>query len=338
MTQMAKRAASSKSLVVGIDLGGTNMQIGVVDAKNKIIGREGRKTKAEQGSREVIDRIAKGVEKACENGGVSLKKIAAVGIAAPGAIDIPNGVVLEAPNLHWINLPLRDILQRKLGCKVVVDNDVNGAVWGEFRLGGGRLGNKKKAHAEGAGDLLGVWMGTGVGGGLVINGKLFYGAFFTAGEVGHTVIHPEGGEGRATVEDFCSRTGMSRTIEARLKDYPKSMLRELTDGTGKITGSKQLAKAFKAGDDLAVDVVNKAADLLGIAIANWITVLAIDNVVIGGGVTEALGRPYISRIRASFKKHVFPKRCQKCRLVMTELKDDAGLLGAALLARASLKS
>lgn len=335
MNPMAKRAPPN-SLVVGIDLGGTNMQIGVVDNKNSILGREGRKTKAEEGSRKVIDRIVKGVEKACADGGISVKQIAAVGIAAPGAIDIPKGVVLEAPNLRWFNLPLRDILQKKLGCKVVVDNDVNGAVWGEFRLGAGRPPATKSKSQRSAGDLLGVWMGTGVGGGLVINGELFYGEFFTAGEVGHTVIFPDGVEGRSTVEDFCSRTGMSRTIESRLKAHPKSMLLELTGGTGKITGSKQLAKAYKSGDELAVQVVNEAADLLGIAIANWITVLAIDNVVIGGGVTEALGQRYIARIRASFKKHVFPKRCQKCRLVMTALKDDAGLLGAALLARARL--
>jgi len=326
---------STGKLVVGIDLGGTNMQIGVVNAANKILGRKGKKTKSEEGKAAVIDRLVRGVHQACEEANVPFKSVKAVGIAAPGAIDIPRGVVFEAPNLKWYNLPLKRILEQKLKCPVVVDNDVNGAVWGEYCLGAAKSRhNPKNKFLQD--DVLGVWMGTGVGGGLVIGGKLFYGEFFTAGEVGQTVLFPYGKKGRLTVEDFCSRTGMARTIALRLKDFPKSKLHELTEGTGKVTGSKQLAKAFQMRDPLAVQVVNEAADLLGICIANWVTVLAIDTVVIGGGVSEALGEPYLKRIRASFEKHVFPARCKKCRLVLTKLKDDAGLLGAALLASAAI--
>ena len=328
MSLLMPRSRLKNSLVAGIDLGGTNMQIGIVDRRNRIIGREGRKTKSIEGKAEVIRRIVRGIERACENAGVGVRELAAVGIAAPGAIDIPRGVVLEAPNLKWYNVPLRDLLQKALKCKVVVDNDVNGAVWGESQLGA----------ARGKPDALGVWMGTGVGGGLVLNGKLHYGEFFTAGEVGQTTLFPYGKLGRRTVEDFCSRTGLSRTIHERLPKNRRSLLNEITHGTGKITGSRQLGRAYKKRDSLAVSVVNESADLLGIAIAGWITVLAIDTVVIGGGVSEALGSPYLRRITASFKRRVFPKRCRKCRLVMTHLKDDAGLLGAALLARQALRT
>lgn len=317
------RGSSSANLVVGIDLGGTNMQIGVVDARNRILGRKGRKTKPRQGAKRVIERIAEGVEQACEIAGVSLRQVAAVGIAAPGAIDIPKGIVLEAPNLKWNNVPLRDLLAKRLRRPVVVDNDVNGAIWGEHKLGAGR----------GRGDALGVWVGTGIGGGLVLNDRLYYGEFFTAGEVGQTVLLPGLRKGRRTVEDFCSRTGMARTIGQLLKDHPDSPLWEITDGTGRITGSKQFAQARRRGCDLTIQVIDEAADLLGIAIANWVTVLALDTVVVGGGVTEALGEPYLRRIRSSFRKHVFPKRAAKCELIMTQLLDTAGLLGAALLAR-----
>jgi len=326
----------SGKLVVGIDLGGTNMQIGVVTPANKIIGRKGKKTRADEGRKAVVDRLVRGVHQACEEADVPFKAIKAVGIAAPGAIDIPRGVVFEAPNLKWYNLPLKRILEQRLKCPVVVDNDVNGAVWGEFCLGAGKRRSSNSKNSVGHDDVLGVWMGTGVGGGLVIGGKLFYGEFFTAGEVGQTVLFPHGKKGRLTVEDFCSRTGMARTIALRLKSFPKSKLHELTEGTGKVTGSKQLAKAFQMRDPLAVQVVNQAADLLGICIANWVTVLAIDTVIIGGGVSEALGEPYLKRIRASFERHVFPDRCRRCRLVLTMLKDDAGLLGAALLARTAV--
>jgi len=111
------------------------------------------------------------------------------------------------------------------------------------------------------------------------------------------------------------------------------MLRELTNGTGKITGSKQLAKAYHRKDKLAVSVVNEAAEYLGIAIANWVTVLALDLVIVGGGVTETLGETFLREVRSSFRKNVFPKRNAKASLVMTKLEDNAGLLGAALLAR-----
>lgn len=322
------------SLIVGIDLGGTNMQVGVVDERNRIRGRAGKKTKAKEGADAVIGRIAAAIDEACADAKVTLKDIAAVGIAAPGAIDIPRGVVLEAPNLRWYDFPLREVLRKKLKRPVVVDNDVNGAVWGEFRMGAGRAAGKSKARSD---DVLGVWVGTGVGGGLVINGRLFHGEFFTAGEVGWCTLFPDGPDGRRTVEDFCSRTGMARTILQRIKKHPKSKLMELTDGTGKVTGSKQLGKAYKAKDKLAVEVIDEAAHLLGIAIANYITVLAIDVVVVGGGVTEALGKPYLDRIRKSFRQHVFPKRCADAKLVMTELKDNAAIFGAAFLARETMR-
>lgn len=299
------------------------MQIGVVDPRNQVLGRERRKTQAERGHKKVIDRIVEGIKRACDDSDVKQKDIKAVGIAAAGAIDIPRGVVLEAPNLKWYDVPLKRILEKEIGCPVVVDNDVNGAVWGESQLGAGR----------GRGDVLGVWVGTGIGGGLVINDSLFWGEFFTAGEVGQTVLFPGMKKGRTTVEDYCSRTGMARTILQQLPDYKDSPVWKITDGTGKITGSNQFRKAIDMGCDLTIAVVNEAADLLGLSIANWITVLALDTVILGGGVSEALGEPYLKRIRASFKKHVFPKRCQKCQLILTKLKDDAGLLGAALLAR-----
>src|SRR5688572_29373607 len=242
------------SLIVGIDLGGTNMQVGVVDERNRIRGRAGKKTKAREGADAVIDRIAAAIKEACNDAEVTLRDIDAVGIAAPGAIDMPRGVILEAPNMRWYDFPLRDVLRRKVRRPVVVDNDVNGAVWGEFCLGAAQ-----PRDAKGLGDVLGVWVGTGVGGGLVINGELFHGEFFTAGEVGQTVLFPDGKKGRRIVDDFCSRTGMARTILERIRKFPKSKLLELTDGTGEVTGSKQLARAFKARDPLAVEVIDEAA-------------------------------------------------------------------------------
>jgi len=290
--------------VVGIDLSATNLQFGVVDGENVIVGRAGAKTEADRGLEHVISNVCRGVEKACEAAGMGQDDIGAIGVAAAGAIDIPRGVVLQAPNLGWHDVPLRDMLAAKLGRPVALDNDVNGAVWGEYHLGAGR-GHK---------DLLGVWVGTGVGGGLVLDGRLHHGRFFTAGEIGHTVMNPTGVPGERTLEDLCSRMAMKRVLGASVT-------------------TRQIATAYTNGDPATCDVVNRSAELLGIAIANWVTALSLGAVIIGGGMTEALGEPYLARIRDSFDRDVFPDELRACELVITTLTADAGLLGAALLAR-----
>lgn len=312
--------------VIGIDVGGTNMQFGVVDAHNAIIGRAAARTEPAEGLDHVLDSIVAGVEAACRAAGLTPEDIAAVGVVAAGAMDIPNGIVLIAPNLDWHDVPLRDLLQQRIGRPVVLDNDVNGATWGEYHLGAG----------DGRGDALGVWVGTGVGGGLVLGGRLHTGDFFTAGEIGHTVIEPSGPPNRRTVEDLCSRTGIRNVVGERLADHPDSIIHELTAGDMSRLGTDQIKAACEADDELTVNVIHRAADLLGVAIANWVTMLSLRTVFIGGGITEALGEPYLDRIRASFLDDVFPDRCRDCRLLMTKLAADSGLLGAALLARQAI--
>ena len=320
-------AMSEASRVVGIDLGGTNMQFGVVDASGAMVGRARGKTEADRGLERVIANIVEGVEAACADAGIGPYGIDAVGVAAAGAIDMPRGVVLNAPNLGWVNVPFRDMLRDALGRRVVLDNDVNGCVWGEYRLGAGR----------GAGDLLGVWVGTGIGGGLVIGGRLHYGEGFTAGEIGHSVILPDASRGERTVEDVCSRTGLSRTLRRLLPAQPDSVLHRNAPGRG-VIGSDALRQGYADGDPLTRSIVERSADLLGVAIANWVTVLSLKHVVVGGGITEALGRGYLARVVGSFRANVFPPELQDCEILMTELTADAGLLGAALLARESLDS
>ncbi|MDY7109547.1 MAG: ROK family protein [Planctomycetota bacterium] len=309
--------------MIGIDVGGTNMQFGVVDATGALIGRAAAKTEADEGLDHVLDNIVAGLQAACRAADLGPADIAAVGVVAAGAMDIPNGLVLIAPNLDWRDVPLRDLLQQRIGRPVVLNNDVNGATWAEYQLGAG----------DGQGDALGVWVGTGVGAGLVLGGRLHTGDFFTAGEIGHTVIEPAGPAGRRTVEDLCSRTGIRNVIGDRLPDHPGSIIHELTGGDMTRLGTEQIKSAYEAGDALAVDVIHRAADRLGVAIANFVTMLAMRTVFIGGGITEALGEPYLDRVRASFLTDVFPARCRDCRLVMTKLAADSGLLGAALLAR-----
>ncbi|NBX25589.1 MAG: ROK family protein [Planctomycetes bacterium] len=317
--------------VVGVDLGGTNMAIGVVDDKGRILGRCKRKTKATEGRDRVLARLVEGIERACEEAKVPVKSIAGVGVGAPSAVDWDKGVVIHAGNLGWKRLPLREILEKRLDLPVVVDNDVNVAAFGESRVGAGK----------GRGDLMAVWVGTGIGGGFILDGRLYRGQLHTAGEIGHVVMFPGAGPGHRKLEEHCSRTAMVRSMLMLLGHYPDSMLREFLKGQDEgepSIGSGVIAECLQKGDPLVTSVVNSAADLLGLAIANFLTVLSLPTVILGGGVTEALGKPWLHRVRESVSQHVFPSSLQKCEIRSSELGDDAGLLGAAMLARETLSA
>lgn len=316
--------------VIGIDLGGTNMQVGVVrrDATEQsspdglILGRTKLKTKAEDGRDAVIERIVRAIEEACEDAGVKTSDLSAVGIGAPGAVDPRTGVVLEAVNLRWNDVPLAKLLTDQIGCPTVVDNDVNVAVYGEDRLGAG----------NGSDFLLGVWVGTGVGGGLILDGKLYYGSAGTAGEVGHVHAMPMNPPGVRSLEHNCSRTALVNRLVFLMKANRPSMIHELTEGKYEKIKSRILGEAYHAGDELTVEVIDESARLLGSCIGGFVTALSLDRIVLGGGVTEALGEPYVSKVRDRVRAVAFPDRLKNVDVVATKLEDDAGLLGAALLA------
>lgn len=307
---------------VGIDLGGTNVQIGVVSSDHKVIGSAKRKTKPDEGRDAVLSRIVDGIEEACANAKVKMNDLSAVGIGAPGAIDPDGGVVIEAVNLRWNDVPLGKLLGERLKAPVFVDNDVNVAVYGENRLGAG----------ENSRDLLGVWLGTGIGGGLILNGALYYGAFMTAGEIGHTILLPGAPLGSRSLEHNCSRSAVVDRLVRLIRANKKSVVPSLVDGDLSEIKSKTLAKAYQMGDELTMSVVDTAADLVGIGIANMVTVLSLPRVVLGGGLTEAIGEPLVDRVKKSVRAHVFPDKCKQVKVVGTKLLDDAGVLGAALIA------
>lgn len=307
---------------VGIDLGGTNMQIGVVAPGNQITGRARKKTMAEKGQASVIARVVEGVHGACEQAGITVAQLGGVGIGAPGAIDPAAGVVLEAVNLRWNNVPLARILQARLKVPVLVDNDVNVAVYGEWKAGA----------AKGDRDVLGVWVGTGIGGGLVLGGRLHYGHFLTAGEIGHMHVLPTNPPGQRTLEHNCSRSAVVERIVRLVRSNRKSMVTELVQGDFDKIRSKTIAEAYAAGDSLVREVVDDSADLLGAHVGGIVTLLALPRVVLGGGLTEAVGSPYVARVRDAVRRVAFPDKCKAVDVVASELLDDAGIIGAALLA------
>ena len=314
---------------VGIDLGGTNMQIGVVSPDLKIVGQAKKKTRADEGQDAVIDRIVEGTVEACTNAGIAPASIGGLGLGAPGVIDPEKGVVAEAVNLRWNNVPLADLLAKRLKCDVVIDNDVNAAVYGENKVGAGK----------GAKDMLGIWIGTGIGGGLILNGRLHYGHFHSAGEIGHTILFPFHPLGSRTLENNASRTNLSNRIVKLINSNSKSKLTsELGNDPNKWTGevkSKLIAKHYRGGereDELVVRVVDDAAEMIAIAAANAVTLLSLECVVLGGGLTEACGKPFVERVARHVKDLVFPRAAQQCDVVASKLEDNAGVFGAAMLA------
>jgi len=311
-------------VVAGVDLGGTNIQVGILSADGRVLGRCKRKTKASEGRDEVVRRVLESIQRALDEARIPRDRLFAVGVGAPAVVDFDKGLVVKAGNLGWEDVPLRAILSEQLRVPVALDNDANCAAWGEAQLGA----------ARGRENLLAVWVGTGVGGGLLLGGRVWRGPRLTAGEIGYVVLFPNGQPGMMTVEDICSRTGMVNALRRLLPAHPESVLHRLiaekADESGAISSS-MIARAYEKDDELVRKVVDRSAELLGGAIANLVTVLSIDCVVLGGGVTEALGEPYVARVRKGFDRVVFPPSLRRIDFLASTLNDDAGMLGAAML-------
>lgn len=321
--------------IVGVDLGGTNMQVGVVapstlaggDESPVLLAQVKKKTKADLGPEAVIDRLVRAIEECCAEADLTPADLAAVGVGAPGAVNPRTGVVLEAVNLRWNDLPLADVLVQRLGVPAVIDNDVNVAVWGENRFGAGRLATHQ----------LGVWVGTGVGGALVLNGRLYYGHFMTAGEIGHMHLFPHQAPGSRSLEHNTSRTAVVNRIVHLIRSNRKSVVTDLVGGDLSKIKSSVVAQAYEMGDDLTREVIHFAADMLGAQIGGVVTLLSLERVVLGGGLTEAMGQPFVDLVAAGVRRVAFPEACKQVAVRMGELNERAGIFGAAMLAHARVE-
>ena len=310
---------------LGIDLGGTNIQAGVV-IDGKVVARDDTKTKSAEGAEAVVKRIVKLCEQIVEKADLKKGDIAGLGIGAPGAVNHHTGTVIKAVNLGWEDYPLAKVLGEQVKWPVTVDNDVNVAAWGEYRAGAA----KKLKDVD---SMLAVWCGTGIGGGLVLNDKLFHGARFTAGEIGHTVIRSGSGRGRRTVEDLAGRKNQVALLTQLIGTGHPSALNDIVDGDFSRIRSKALAAALSQNDPLTTEMLKQAATTVGHAIASTVTLLSLPAVVLGGGVTDALGESWSRWITDAFHDAVFPEVLRDTEVLIGELGDDAGVVGSALLAK-----
>ncbi len=316
--------------VVGVDLGGTKILAAVVDPEGGIVSRAKVRTQAERPLAEVIASIADAVRSAVAKAGLQMQNIGAVGIAAPGVLDAEAGVVRFAPNLHWNDVPLSAALRQHLGVPVYLENDVNMGTLAEHTLGAGR----------GVKDVVGIFVGTGIGGGVILNGRLHRGRNGSAGEVGHMVVQiggPRCGCGRrGCLEALASRTAIVRDLTAAIKSGAKSMLPELVKGDLDRLTSGVLAEAAARGDKLTISVLKRATRSLGIGIADIVNFLGPEMIILGGGVIEALDDTWLDRVRKVAHKYAMPNAMEGVKIMRAQLGDDAVALGAAVLARQML--
>jgi len=318
-------------IIVGVDMGGTSLRALVVDERDKILAEEKVPTNPSQKPSGLISDIAALVEKAVHAAGLKRSDLSAVSIGAPGTID-RRGVVRKAPNLGWKDVPLGHELKALVGVPVVVDNDVNMGVVGEHILGaGGRVD-----------EMAGVFVGTGIGGGIIIGGKLYVGSTGGAGEVGHTVLMVDGpvcscGH-RGCAEALASRTAMERDVRAAVGAGRKSLVTEIMKKRNKQRmTSSVICAALKEKDKVMSEVMERAQYYLGVLVANVVNLLDTERVVIGGGIAERMGEDFAAPIRdTAYEYFLRQSDAHRVKIVPGALGDNAGALGAVVLARQRL--
>jgi glucokinase len=317
-----------RKLYAGLDVGGTSMMAVVANEKGTILGEAEAKTRLGGTPEDVIAQVVELIEDSAKKAGVKPRKLDGIGIGMPGAVNAKKGIVVKAPNLGWTDVKLGPILEDGLGVRVVLGNDVQVAIQGERAFGAAK--DAKRA--------VGIWVGTGVGGGLVVDGRLDRGYRGAAGEIGHVCLDENGplcpcGR-RGCAEAFSSRTAMERDINAALAAGRESVIPSIMKDKGKARmTSSVVERALEAGDALMIEVLSRAQHYLGLLAGNVVNLFDPEMIVFGGGIVERLGEGYVAPIRATAKtRYLRPDPDDSIAIVPAKLGDHSGALGATVLA------
>jgi glucokinase len=318
-----------KKWILGVDLGGTNIVVGALPmdgGDGAVFGMRSVPTEAHRGAKFVVDRIVGLIEEtrrevAAQVGGRP-EDFAGVGIGSPGPLDRDTGTVINTPNLGWRNFPLRDLISNAVGLPATLDNDANCATYGEWWLGAGRNVNT----------LIGLTLGTGIGGGIVLNGEIFHGVSDAAGEIGHMTIDSTGRKCKCgnygCLEAYASGPAIAlRAIEG-IDAGAESLLPALVNGRLEDVTAATVYEAVVLGDPYANEVMRETAKFLGAGVANIVNILNPDMVVIAGGVTRAGDHLFVP-LRAEIRRRAFKSAEEVCQIVSGQLPGTAGLIGAA---------
>lgn len=308
--------------LIGIDLGATNIKAGRVNREGNVLESLLVSTEASKGVEEVIRRFGVIIQKLSKS-----NQIKAIGVSVPGLVDPDRGIVRSPPNLPgWEEVPLKALLEKSLHIPILINNDVNMVTYGEWRFGAGR----------GTRNLLCITLGTGVGGGIITDGKLYLGGNKHAGEIGHMIIDPEGPSckcgGRGCLEALVGAEAIKRRTISLIQSSNRqsSIVNEVKGDLEKIT-PEVVSKAAQRGDPIAMEMINQVGKEIGIALTNAMALLDPDRVVIGGGISKA-GEVLFSPIRKTVEERLYTLKTGKIKILPSELGDNAGVIGSAIYA------
>lgn len=328
--QSQTKPESQRDLWIGVDLGGTKMLAAVYDSNFELLGQKRKSTKGHEGLESGIERVCALIRRALEEADATEDRIAGIGFGAPGPLDLEDGVVLETPNLGWRNLPARELLEAEFNCPVVLVNDVDAGVYGEWRFGA----------ANGSRRVIGLFPGTGIGGGCVSDGEIFRGPRHSCFEVGHMQVDPSGpvcGCGqRGCLEAVASRLAISaEAAKAAYRGQAPALMSDAGPNLMKIR-SGALSGAIRAGDTVVEEIVRTAAEQLGRAAAGLVNLLNPDVILLGGGLVEALPELYADSVTRSLELTVMPSYRGTYRVAVVALGDFSAVKGAAAWASKSI--
>ena len=321
----------SDPMILGIDLGGTKILTAVTDAQGNILSRDHSVTPAAKGPEAVIQSILESTGRALKQAGIAASDLAAIGVGAPGLSNPETGIVFTSPHLRgWKDVPLRDIIEQELGRKVFLINDANAAAIGELHFGGGR----------GARNFVYITISTGIGGGIIIDGKIYTGAIGTAGELGHMVIDDDGPScscgNRGCWETLASGTAIAREARRRIKEGASSSILGYADGDLEKVEAEIIHKAAQDNDELAKELVARTSYYIGVGLANLINIFNPEIIVIGGGLSN-IGDMLLEPAFREAERRAFKQSYQAVRFARAELGRNSGVIGAAAFALEEVK-
>jgi len=315
-----------KPPVVVIDLGGTKTIAAIISHPPQVVAKEYFLTLADEGMEAVTGRIFSAIDRLLSAENIEPSQLHSISIAAAGAIDPERGVVTLSPNLPgWRDIPLRDIFNKRYKVNTVLINDANAEALGEHRLGAGK----------GVDSLILITVGTGIGGGIIINGRLYTGASGSAGEVGHITIDVNGPRcscgNTGCWETLASGRAMAREAKGRVSRGEKSILTEMVKGEIEEITTEKIGAAAGEGDPLALEVISRAGTYLGIGMVNLVNIFNPEMIIVGGGVAK-MGELLLEPARRVVRERAFKLAAEVVRIVPTQLGDDGGVLGGAVFA------
>ncbi len=311
-------------VIAGIDIGGTKIAVALETLGGGRVATRRLPTEVEIGAYSIVENILQAITEILEENRV---KLAAVGIGCPSPLDIEKGLVMSPSNLRdWDNFPIVKLFKERFKVPVVLENDANTAALGEYVHGAGR----------GYRNIIYITVSTGIGGGIIINGEIFHGVSAGAGELGHTIVQPDGVRcncgSRGCVETICAGVHIVRRAQERLASGEPSLMNEMTANIGEVS-AKTVVEAVRRKDKLAVEIWDETCRFLAIGIANSITLLAPEAVVIGGGIAAATGEMLFVPLRALIPNFVSMIPAEKINILPAELGSESGVCGALVLAK-----